>query len=77
MVKPADAPRLVEWVTPSEVAELFGVSRQTVNTMVQGGEFASLHLIGPATRPQYVMRRDEVEAIHETRTFPRAKTATR
>lgn len=74
MVQPADAPRLAGWVTPTEAAEALGVSRQTVNQMIQGGEFETLHVIGPDTRPQYVVRRDEVERIKATRRFPRART---
>lgn len=77
MVKPDDAPRLTEWATPTEAAEHFGVSRQTVNQMIKAGEFTTLHKIGPENRPQYLVRRDEVETMRETRDFPRAKTQTR
>ena len=73
-MKPEEAPRLSEWVTTTEVAAIFGVSRETVNQMVKAGEFATLHLIGPQTRPQYVIRRDEVEDIKTSRVFPRART---
>lgn len=69
MTKPADAPRLAGWLTATEVADIFGVSRQTVNLMITGGEFLTLHIIGPATRPQYVVRSDEVRRIKATRTF--------
>jgi hypothetical protein len=72
-VKPEDAPRLTEWVTPTEAAAIFDVSRETVNQMVKAGEFATLHLIGSQTRPQYVIRRDEIERIRASRRFPRAK----
>jgi excisionase family DNA binding protein len=74
VVKPADAPRLTEWLTPTEAAAIFGISRQSVNEMIQAGEFESLHLVGPARRPQYVISRTEVERIKATRRFPRAKT---
>jgi hypothetical protein len=73
VVKPDDAPRLTEWVTSTEAAATFGISRQSVNDMIRNGEFTSLHLIGPHTRPQYVIRRDEVERIRSSRRFPRAK----
>lgn len=73
MVKPEDAPRLAEWLTASEVADSFGVSRQTVNQMIQTGEFDTLHVIGPATRPQYIVRRAEVQNLKSERHFPRAK----
>ncbi len=72
-MKPAHAPRLTERVT-TEAAAIFGISRQSVNDMIQAGEFASLHLLGPETRPQYVVRHDEVERIQATRSFPRAKS---
>ncbi|WP_457209023.1 helix-turn-helix domain-containing protein [Nocardioides sp. P5_C9_2] len=70
-MKPHDAPRLNEWLTASETAEQFNVSRQTVNQMIKAGEFSTLHKIGPATRPQYVIGRDEVEQMRATRAFPR------
>lgn len=73
MVKPDDAPRLTGWLTATEIADLFGVSRQTINQMVKSGEFASLHVIGPATRPQYLASREEVEKLQSERLFPRAK----
>jgi hypothetical protein len=73
-VKPADAPRLTEWLTPTEAAAIFGISRQSVNDMIKTGEFETLHLIGSGNRPQYVIRRDEVERIKASRRFPRAGT---
>ena len=33
------------------------------------GEFESLHLLGPARRPQYLISRTEVERIKATRRF--------
>lgn len=77
MVRPDEAPRLSDWATPTEAAEHFGVSRQTVNQMIKAGEFTTLHKIGPESRPQYVIRRSEVQEIQATRTFPRAKTPIR
>lgn len=74
MVKPADAPRLSEWLTATEAAEMLGIARQSLNDMINKGEFRSLHLLGPATRPQYVIRRDEVERMRTTRRFPRSRT---
>jgi excisionase family DNA binding protein len=74
VVKPTDAPRLTEWLTPTEAAAIFGISRQSVNDMIKNGEFETLHLIGPGSRPQYVIRRDEVERLKATRRFPRART---
>ena len=73
MVKPHDAPRL-DWLTATEVATTFGISRQAVNAMVRSGDFESLHLLGPESRPQYVFARSEVEGMKRTRTFPRAKS---
>ncbi|MDO9495002.1 MAG: helix-turn-helix domain-containing protein [Nocardioides sp.] len=70
MVKPADAPRLAEWMTPSEAADSLGVSRQTVNSMIQIGEFATLHKIGPESRPQYLIERREVEKLQSVRMYP-------
>ncbi len=61
-------------MTPTEAAQAFGVSRQTVNQMIRDGEFRSLHVIGPTSRPQYVVSRDEVDRLKRTRELPRAKT---
>lgn len=72
MVRPKSAPRLVEWVTATEAAEIFGVSRQTVNQMIRAGEFESLHVLGPPNKVQYVLARKEVERIRKNRMFPRA-----
>lgn len=68
---PRDAPRLSEWLTASDVADALGVSRQTVNTMINGGEFETLHTVGLAVRPLYLVRREEVLAIARTRNFRR------
>ncbi|WP_425475631.1 helix-turn-helix domain-containing protein [Nocardioides tweenelious] len=73
MTKPDEAPRLAEWLTATEVADLFGVSRQTVNQMIASGEFQSLHVIGPRSRPQYLVRRSEAEILKNQREFPRGK----
>lgn len=72
MTTPEAAPRLPGWLTPTEASDLLGVSRQTINKMIQAGEFASLHKIGPASRPQYVISADEVEHIRSNRPFPRS-----
>jgi excisionase family DNA binding protein len=72
---PDDAPRLSGWLTPTEVAELLGVSRQTVNQMIRNGDFDSLHLLGPTSRPQYVVADYEVAKTKANRTFPRASRA--
>lgn len=77
MVKPEDAPRLEEWMTATEAAAAFGVSRTTVNEMITAGEFETLHVFGPASRPQYIVRRAEVENLQSVRTFPRARTQNR
>ncbi len=72
MTFPDDAPRLDEWMTPTEIAELLGVSRQTVNVMIRNGEFESLHKIGPETKPQFLVQSEEVEHIRSSRSFPRS-----
>ena len=76
MVKPPAAPRLTEWMTPTEAAQAFGVSRQTVNQMIRDGEFRSLHVIGPTSRPQYVVSRDEVDRLKRTRELRERKLGT-
>jgi excisionase family DNA binding protein len=72
MTKPEDAPRLDDWMTATEISDLLNVSRQTTNQMIKAGEFRSLHVIGPATKPQFLVRRAEVLEIQKTRTFPRS-----
>lgn len=60
-MKPDQAPRLTEWMTCTEIATAFDVSRQTINRMVTDGEFKTLRLLGE--RPIYVIRRSEVEKM--------------
>jgi hypothetical protein len=72
MVTVAEAPRLAGWATATEVATALGVSRQTVNLMIKEGEFETLHVIGADSKPQYVVRRDEVTRITASRVFPRS-----
>lgn len=59
-------------MTPTEAAEAFGVSRETVSQMIKAGEFESLHLIGGRVRPQYLVSEEEVGRLRETRRFPRS-----
>lgn len=59
MPTPEDAPTLEKWLTATEVADRLGVSRQSVNRMIQGGAFKTLHLLGE--RPIYVVKTAEVE----------------
>jgi predicted site-specific integrase-resolvase len=71
---PENAPRLLEWMNASEVAETLGVSRQSVHEMIRAGEFKTLHVSGlPSQRPAYYVKRVEVEQIKSTRVFPRAR----
>jgi len=73
-MKPENAPHLDEWMNASEIAVFLGVSRTTVNEMIRAGEFKTLHTSGPVgARPAYMVKRDEVEALANVRTFPRAK----
>lgn len=72
-MKPENAPRLEAWMSASEIASFFGVSRTTVNEMIRSGEFKTLHTAGSPTRPSYMVKRSEVEKIAGTRSFPRAK----
>lgn len=59
MVKPDRAPRLREWMTATEAAARLGVSRQSVNRMINLGEFETLHALGE--RPMFVIKAAEVE----------------
>lgn len=69
-MKPEDAPRLLQWMNATEVAAEFGVSRQTVNQMIHNGEFKSLHRSGlPDQKPQFYVKRSEVEKMLSSRTF--------
>jgi excisionase family DNA binding protein len=72
VTKPEDAPRLGDWLTATEISELLSVSRNTINKMIQSGEFATLHKIGTLGRPQFLVMRSEVLQIQKTRTFPRS-----
>lgn len=72
-MKPANAPRLAQWMNASEIAEALGISRQTVNQMIRGGDFKSLHLSGLEGRKgQYMVKRSEVEKMKGSREFPRS-----
>jgi excisionase family DNA binding protein len=72
MVKPEDAPRL-DWLTPTEAAKRFGITRQAVNLMIRSGEFSTLHKVGPESRPQYLVQRSEVEKLKSERSFRRSR----
>lgn len=72
MTRPEDAPRLQEWLTATEVSDVLGVSRQTVNQMIKNGEFSTLHLIGLESKPQYLVHADEVHHFRQGRAFPRS-----
>lgn len=61
MVKPERAPRLREWMTCTEAADRLGISRQSVNRMVNMGEFETLHALGE--RPIFVVKTEEVEEL--------------
>lgn len=74
MTKPDEAPRLKEWASASEISEILGVSRQTVNKMIHNGEFKTLHVSGAvsASKPLFMVKRKELDDIKETRVFTRA-----
>lgn len=74
MTKPDEAPRLKEWASASEISEILGVSRQTVNKMIHAGEFETLHVSGAksASKPLFVVSRKEVDHIKANRVFTRA-----
>lgn len=77
-VTPENCPRLEGWTTATEISDLLGISRQTVNQMFWAGEFGTLHRLGPDSRkPFLVVKTSEFEKIRATRLFPRSKTATR
>jgi len=60
-------PQLTEWVTCTEAAHELGISRQSVNRMVQDGKFETLHALGGAERPLYVIRREEITKLAAAR----------
>ena len=69
MTKPDEAPRLQDWASASEISEILGVSRQTVNKMIHAGEFKTLHISGAtaASKPLFLVSRKEVEQIKSRR----------
>lgn len=71
-MKPEDAPVLEEWSTATEIALVLGISRQTTNLMIRGGEFKTLHRKGTPEKPQYFVRTEELNAMVGHRTFPRS-----
>lgn len=58
-VKLDDVPLVTEWVTSTDLAEILGVSRQTINKQINQRKFKTLHLLGRT----YVVKREEVEAL--------------
>jgi predicted DNA-binding protein (UPF0251 family) len=58
-VTPENAPKLKGWATASEAAEILDISRQSVNRMINRGEFRTLHALGE--RPIYLISTTEVE----------------
>lgn len=72
-MKPEDAPRLDEWMNATEIAIALGISRQTVSQMIHSGDFKTLHRSGSSkTKPNYMAKTSEVQALKESRSFPRS-----
>jgi predicted DNA-binding transcriptional regulator AlpA len=62
------APRLDEWMTASQIAESLGITRQSVNRMMNEGRFKTLHRLGE--RPIFIVSRAEIEAMAASRLPP-------
>jgi predicted site-specific integrase-resolvase len=56
-------PVLEGWLTAVEVAEVLGISRQSVARMMTEGVFRTLRQVGD--RPLYVVRVEEVETYRD------------
>lgn len=54
-----DAPRLADWITVPEAAELLGMSKQGLHKHLANGTFESLHCVGIG-RNFYVLAEEEV-----------------
>lgn len=70
MTTPEEAPDLTEWITCTQAADILGITRQSVNRMVNAGEFKTLHRLGE--RPIFVLKKGEVDKMSTTRTFRKA-----
>jgi hypothetical protein len=57
----ASLPRLKDWVTVSQAAEILGLSRAAAHKMFVTREFKSVHRLGDKLKPILVVLRSEVE----------------
>lgn len=56
-------PELREWMNPTQIGEELGITRQSANRMIRGGDFKTVHVIGS----YYVVKRWEVERLKKKR----------
>lgn len=61
MALDSEAPRLNDWITLPEAAEVLGISKQAVHKMASAGDIKTIHLIG--NRPVYVVAEAEIRAL--------------
>jgi excisionase family DNA binding protein len=61
----SDTPRLADWITLPEAAELLGVSKQYVHKLVRNGRLNTLRSLG--SRPIYIVREAEILEIQQDR----------
>lgn len=65
-VTPANAPRLEQYASASEVADRLGLSRQSANVLISNGTFSTLVVL-PGKRDQYLVDRAELEKVAAAR----------
>ena len=58
-------PEIRDWVTPSQAAEILGITRSAVHKKMMQREFQSVHRLGE--RPYLVILRSEVERLKASR----------
>lgn len=66
MATPATASVLDQYATPTEVAHVFGISRQAVHAMMRKGDFKKLYVlptVDESDRPQFLVSRKEMLRI--------------
>lgn len=60
----ADVPLLPGWILVAEAADILGLSKQTVHTLIRLGKFKTLHRLGSSPdKSIYVIRAAEVRAL--------------
>jgi predicted DNA-binding protein YlxM (UPF0122 family) len=51
------------WLTVTEVAAIFNISRQAVHKMMSDGVFTNIRYLGSLDKPIYIINKPEVDRV--------------